>query len=404
MNLSFGKISLGGVRDENEIRGHRRTYIGAMPGKIINTLTKTNSDNALILLDEIDKLGSDYRGDPSSALLEVLDKDQNKEFVDHYLDMKYDLSKITFIATANDVSKIPHALRDRLDLIELHSYTMQEKISICNKHIIPKIFKNHPHANHVNITEDAISSIITKYTRESGVRDLERCIEKINRKISLKVLMNEFDKQESISITSQNLKDYLGMEKFSSDDFEKRDRVGVVNGLAYNGYGGSVLQIESVVIEHGKNKISCTGNLGKVMNESTQVAMNYIKSYHKDYSIDIEKLKTLDVHIHAPCGATPKDGPSAGIAITTCILSSLLNKKINHKIAMTGEVTIHGSVLPIGGLREKLSAAKREGIETVIIPAKNKKHLEEIPKEITEGLKIITCKEYKEVFDIVFGG
>lgn len=393
----YVKVSLGGVRDESEIRGHRRTYIGSMPGKIIQSLKKIKCDNPLILLDEIDKMSSDFRGDPASAMLEVLDPEQNKSFNDHYLEVEYDLSKIMFIATANDISQIPIPLRDRMEIIQLSGYSESEKLSIANNHLIPKIRKDSGlNAREWKISDDAILKIIREYSFEAGVRNLERELSKIARKIAKKIVTKEI---KSINIEENLIKDYLGAEKFDFGKKKKQHQIGVTTGLAYTQFGGDLLDIEVVKFE-GSGKINITGKLGDVMKESVQTALSYIRSISKDLNIDVKKFNKIDFHIHVPEGATPKDGPSAGVAICQSFASILTGLAVSKDVAMTGEVTLTGKVLAIGGLKEKLLAAVRGGIKTVLIPKANEKDLEELPREIIDKLEIKPIEKIKEALPI----
>jgi ATP-dependent Lon protease len=409
---SFIKISLGGVKDEAEIRGHRKTYIGAMPGKIISSMKKAKVRNPLILLDEIDKIGMDHRGDPASALLEVLDPEQNKQFNDHYLEVEYDLSDVMFIATANSLN-ITKPLLDRIEIIKIPSYLEKEKLEIAKNYIIPKKVKENGLTNEeLKISDQAILDTIRYYTRESGVRDLERNVEKIARKTVVNQLKNnnqnqELDKSKAASlslntedqlplekkiqttVTSKNLQKFLGIKKYTHTLIEKNNFIGVVNGLAYTEVGGDILLIEAVKIPNGKGEIKYTGTLGDVMKESMQTAHSFVKANAQKFGINPEDLQKHDVHLHVPEGATPKDGPSAGITIISTIYSLFANKPINRTIGMTGEVTLRGAILAIGGLREKLVSGLRSGIKTVIIPKDNEKDLEEIPTYITSQLEIV---------------
>ncbi len=392
-NRNYVKVSLGGVRDESEIRGHRRTYIGSMPGKLIQSMKKAKASNPLILLDEIDKMGHDFRGDPASALLEVLDPEQNHTFNDHYLEIDYDLSDVMFIATANSLN-MPRPLMDRMEIIRIPGYTEEEKISIAQKYMIAKKAKEHGlKQKEWNIGVDALRDIIRYYTREAGVRGLEREIAALARKSVRKIVSGE---AETAKITSKNLGDYLGVRKFSYGQAEEEDLVGMTTGLAYTETGGDLLVIESVTVP-GKNKITYTGKLGDVMQESVQAAYSYIRSRAHLFGITQEMLKDKDIHVHVPEGATPKDGPSAGIAMCTTIVSVLTGIPVKRSVAMTGEVTLRGRVLPIGGLKEKLLAALRGGIKTVLIPDENEKDLEDIPDNVKDGLEIITVGHVDEV-------
>ena len=389
------RFALGGIRDEAEIRGHRKTYLGAMPGKIISLLKKAKTSNPVMLFDEIDKIGSDYRGDPSSALLEVLDPEQNDKFVDNYLETEYDLSKVMFIATANS-TQIPRALLDRMEVIRISSYTEDEKKNIAIKHLIKK--ERHEHKlsqQEFSISDEAVMDIIRHYTREAGVRNLGREIAKLTRKTVRELEQNG---KKSVEITSDNIEKFLGIKKFEFGVTETQDMVGITTGLAYTDFGGELLTIEAVVLP-GKGLIKATGKLGEVMQESAQAAFSYFKSTSLNYGITPPKYSNKDIHLHVPEGATPKDGPSAGIAILTSIVSAITNIPVNKNIAMTGEITLRGRVLPIGGLKEKLLAASRGGIKTVLIPDENKKDLADIPKNITKNLEIITVKTAAEVLE-----
>ena len=393
---NFVKISLGGLRDESEIKGHRRTYIGSQPGKILQAMKKAKSSNPLVLLDEIDKMSFDYKGDPASALLEVLDRSQNKNFNDHYLEVDYDISKVMFIATANSMN-LPRPLLDRIEIINLSGYTENEKVEIAKQHLIPK--QNTEHGvtkKEVNIKEDLLLDIIRFYTKEAGVRNLERELAKILRK-SVKKMMLEDKKR--ISITHKNLKDFLGVKKFNYGEIEKQNKVGITNGLAYTEVGGDLLAIEAVIF-NGKGNIKITGKLGDVMKESIQAALSYIKSRGHEFGISDETFKEHDIHVHVPEGAIPKDGPSAGIAMCTSIVSALTGIPIKNTVAMTGEITLRGCVLAIGGLKEKLLAALRGGVKTVIIPKENKKDLEDIPVEVKNNLEILPVDIVDEVLRI----
>ena len=392
----FVRMSLGGVRDEAEIRGHRRTYIGSLPGKIIQLMKKAGTKNPLILLDEIDKIGMDYRGDPSSALLEALDPEQNNAFNDHYLEVDYDLSNVMFVTTANTLN-IPSPLLDRMEVIRISGYTEQEKTEIAKKYLIPKQIKeNGLKQNELTIKEEAIKEIIRKYTRESGVRGLERELSKLSRK-SVKEIVSKI--KLNISVDDKNIDQYLGVKKFKYGEIENEDKVGVVTGLAWTEVGGELLSIESLVMP-GKGKLEHTGKLGDVMKESIKAAKSFVRSRCLDYGIIPPTFEKKDIHIHVPEGATPKDGPSAGIAMVTSIVSALAGVPVKKDVAMTGEVTLRGRVLPIGGLKEKLLAALRGGIKTAIIPSENEKDLKELPKNILDGLKIIPVKDVEEVLKI----
>ncbi|MDA7705639.1 endopeptidase La [Rickettsiales bacterium] len=393
----YAKVSLGGVRDESEIRGHRRTYIGSMPGKIIQSIKKIKCDNPLILLDEIDKMASDFRGDPASAMLEVLDPEQNKSFNDHYMEVEYDLSKIMFIATANDISQIPIPLRDRMEIIQLSGYSESEKLSIALDYLIPKIRKeNALNAREWKISNDAILKVIREYSFEAGVRNLERELSKIARKITKKIVTKEL---KSANINEESVKNYLGAQKFDFGKRKKNHQIGVTTGLAYTQFGGDLLDIEVVKFD-GSGKINITGKLGDVMKESVQTALSYVRSIAKDLNIDVKNFNKIDFHIHVPEGATPKDGPSAGVAICQSFASVLTQIAVSKDVAMTGEVTLTGKVLAIGGLKEKLLAALRGGIKTVLIPKANEKDLEELPQEIIDNLQIKPITTIKEAFPI----
>ena len=386
-------MALGGVRDEAEIRGHRRTYIGSLPGKIIQGMKKTSSVNPLFLLDEIDKLGADYRGDPSSALLEVLDPEQNKTFQDHYLEIDYDLSKVLFITTANTLN-IPQALLDRMEIIRLAGYTEDEKLQIAKKHLINKQMENCKlNDSEFSIDDESVLSIIQSYTREAGVRGLERQLSKLTRKVVTSIEKNE---TKSVSISKDNLSDFLGIPVYQRLEIEKLSLVGITTGLAWTEVGGELLSIEAVKVK-GKGKVSATGKLGDVMKESVQAAEFFIRSRALSFGLNPIELEKIDIHVHVPEGATPKDGPSAGVAMVTSIVSALTEIKVKSTVAMTGEITLRGRILPIGGLKEKLLAAKRGGIKTVLIPIDNKKDLAEIPDNIKNELEIIPVAMIDEV-------
>jgi len=389
----FIRVSLGGVRDEAEIRGHRRTYIGSLPGKIIQMMKKAGTKNPLFLLDEIDKVGNDYRGDPSSALLEALDPEQNKEFNDHYLEVDYDLSDVMFVTTANTLNILPPLL-DRMEVIRIEGYTEDEKVNISQKYLIPKQSENNGLKNNEwKIEENVNKKIIRHYTRESGVRNLEREISKIARKIVKKIDGNE---KINNPLTEKDLPNYLGIEKFNYGEIEEQNRIGVVTGLAWTEVGGEILKIETVVMP-GKGKMEITGKLGDVMQESIKAAKSYIRSKSLDYGIIPPVFDKKDFHIHVPEGATPKDGPSAGVGMVTSIVSAITEIPVDKNIAMTGEITLRGIVLPIGGLKEKLLAAHRAGIKKVLIPHENQKDLVEIPEVIKKNIEIICVKNVDEV-------
>ena len=392
----FVRMSLGGIRDEAEIRGHRRTYIGSLPGKIIQMMKKSGKNNPLILLDEIDKIGNDYRGDPSSALLEALDPEQNTTFNDHYLEVDYDLSNVMFVTTANTLN-IPGPLLDRMEVIRISGYTEDEKMEIAKKYLLPKQIKeNGLKSGEWTVSDEALKDIIRYYTRESGVRSLEREISKLARK-GVKDIVTKT--KDTIKIDEKNLNDYLGIKKFKYGEIENKDGTGIVTGLAWTEVGGELLTIESVIMP-GKGKMEITGKLGEVMQESVKAAKSFVRSRCLEYGIIPPVFEKKDIHIHVPEGATPKDGPSAGIAMVTSIVSSLTGIPVKRDVAMTGEVTLRGRVLPIGGLKEKLLAALRGGIKTVLIPDENEKDLAEIPKNVIEGLKIIPVKTVDEVLKV----
>ncbi len=392
----FVRMSLGGIRDEAEIRGHRRTYIGSLPGKIIQQMKKAGTKNPLFLLDEIDKVGSDYRGDPSSALLEALDPEQNVAFNDHYLEVDYDLSDVMFVTTANTLNILPPLL-DRLEVIRIPGYTEDEKINIANNYLIPKQLKDNGLKNEEwNLNPEALKDIIRNYTKESGVRNLEREISKLARKTVKNILT---DQNKDSSITSENLSNYLGVKKFNYGEMESENKIGVVTGLAWTEYGGEILKIETAIMP-GKGKMQITGKLGDVMQESVKAAKSYVRSKSLEFGIIPPTFEKKDFHIHVPEGATPKDGPSAGIGMVTSIVSSITGIPVNRNIAMTGEITLRGNVLPIGGLKEKLLAAHRAGITKVLIPEENKKDLSEIPKNILDRIEVTTVKNVDEVLKI----
>ncbi len=404
LGRKFVRISLGGVKDEAEIRGHRRTYVGALPGKIIQGMRKAGTINPVFLMDEIDKLSSDYRGDPASALLEVLDPEQNNAFLDHYLDIEYDLSNVFFITTANYLPAIPPPLRDRMEIIPIEGYTEHEKVEIALRHLIPKQKKEHGLGKvKIEFSREAILKIINEYTREAGVRNLEREIAKIMRKIAMEVATSRKKKDEiHIVIDVDSIETYLGIPRFKSIGTEKILIPGIVNGLAWTEYGGELLIIETTIIP-GSGKLTLTGKLGDVMKESSQAALTYIRSISEELGIEEDFYKKYDIHVHVPEGAVPKDGPSAGIAIAISIASALTGRVVDSQIAMTGEITLRGRVLPVGGIREKLLAAHREHIKKVIIPAENIPHLEEIPDFVKEELTIIPVEHMDEVVKITLG-
>ena len=396
LNRKFVRLSLGGVRDEAEIRGHRKTYIGAMPGIIIQAMKRVGAKNPVIMLDEVDKMSMDFRGDPSSALLEVLDPEQNYEFHDHYIEIGYDLSQVLFITTANNLFSIPPALQDRMEVITLPGYTELEKCRIAEGFLLPKQLVKHGfnHKIRVEFSNNAFLKIIRNYTREAGVRNLERNISSILRKIVREYLKDK--SKNSYKVAESSIRKYLGIEKYLYSDVKKEDNIGVANGLAWTSVGGVLLQVEAVVLE-GKGNLSLTGNLGDVMKESASAALSYARAHYADFGIKKDFYKTKDIHIHVPEGAIPKDGPSAGITIATAIISALSKKKVHVDYAMTGEITLMGDVLPIGGLEEKLVAAQRAKIKNIIIPKKNFRELTEIPKQITKGSNIISVETMDEV-------
>ena len=398
LNREFVSMRLGGLHDESEIRGHRRTYVGAMPGKILNLLEQCKVNNPVLLLDEIDKVSNDFRGDPSSALLEVLDPEQNNKFTDNYINIPFDLSKVMFITTANTTSTIPSPLLDRMEVIPVSSYTYDEKEKIAINHLIPKAFKNFSITKRMlDIKVDAVRDMIRYYTRESGVRNLERLIEKVIRKSAV-LLVSE--KTKKVTVNSKNLVDFLGKKKYHDDVLEKEDKVGLVNGLAWTEVGGELLTIETDIVK-GTGKIQLTGQLGDVMKESAMTAISFVRSKADKFNINEDFYKEKDIHIHVPEGAVPKDGPSAGITMTTAIVSALTNRKVNRQFAMTGEVTLRGRVLAIGGLKEKILAANRYGIKNIIIPKENEVDIEEIPEDIRETLNIYPVSDVCEVLDLV---
>lgn len=399
LEKKYVRISLGGVRDEAEIRGHRKTYIGAMPGRIVNGLRQAGVSNPLMLLDEIDKVSSDYKGDTSAALLEVLDSEQNCRFRDHYIEMPVDLSEVLFIATANEVSGIPKPLLDRMELIEVSSYTENEKFHIAKEHLVEKQkSKNGIKKEQLTITDSALKDIIRLYTREAGVRSLERTIGKLCRKAAREIFK---DSEAAVKVTKTNLKTYLGNPKYSPEKKNDHAEVGIVRGLAWTSVGGVTLEVEVNVLP-GKGELVLTGKLGDVMKESAQAALSYVRSISEGYGIDAEFYTKHDIHIHIPEGAVPKDGPSAGITMATAMLSAITDRAVRADVAMTGEITLRGRVLPIGGLKEKLLAAKVIGIKTVCIPKDNEKDLEEISKEITDGMEIVLVEKFSQVEKIAF--
>ncbi len=396
MGRKYARVSLGGVRDEADIRGHRKTYVGAMPGRIITALQQAGSANPLILFDEIDKLCSDIKGDPSSAMLEVLDSEQNNTFRDHFIEIPFDLSKAVFITTANNISTIPEPLLDRMEIIELPSYTAEEKFHIAKEHLLPKQLKEHGlKASQLKITDDALHDMIRFYTKEAGVRSLERIIASVCRKTAKKIAAEEVKK---VTVKSDNINEYLGIKKYLSDLSSKENQVGVVNGLAWTSVGGVMMPLEVLVLD-GNGKTEVTGSLGDVMKESSKIAVSYVRSVADKYNINKDFYKNNDIHIHAPEGAVPKDGPSAGVTMTTALVSALSGIPVRADVAMTGEITLHGKVLAIGGLREKTMAAYKAGIKTVIIPAQNKADLEEVDNVIKENIEFVYAENLTDVLD-----
>ena len=399
LDKKYVRVCLGGVRDEAEIRGHRRTYIGAMPGRIVAGLRTAGVKNPLMLLDEIDKVSSDYKGDTSAALLEVLDSEQNSKFRDHYVELPVDLSEVLFIATANAMQDIPKPLLDRMEIIEVSSYTENEKFHIAKEHLMGKqLEKNGLKASQLKINDKAMQEIIRFYTREAGVRELERKLGEICRKAARKIYQGEEDK---IRISRNNLEEYLGKKKYRQDKKNKKDEVGIVRGLAWTSVGGVTLEIE-VNVMPGKGELVLTGKLGDVMKESARAGISYIRSISEEYGIAPDYFKEHDIHIHIPEGAVPKDGPSAGITMALAMLSAVTGKPVRADIAMTGEITLRGRVLPIGGLKEKLLAAKNAGMQTVCIPKENEKDLSEISEEITEGMEILLVEHMEQVTKAAF--
>jgi ATP-dependent Lon protease len=399
MGRQYFRLSLGGVKDEAEIRGHRRTYVGAMPGKIIQALKAVKSNNPVIVLDEIDKLGSDFRGDPSAAMLEVLDPEQNSTFRDNYLNVDFDLSNVLFIATANVVENIPSALRDRMEMIHISGYTENDKLVIAKKHIVEKqIMQNGISDKNIQFTDDGIKGVISGYTREAGVRNLEREIGSVCRKVAKKVVTGDESKNV---ITDENIHDYLGAPRFLRDERLTESQVGMVTGLAWTQVGGEILYVEALKMK-GKSGLVLTGQLGDVMKESARAAMSYARAHAEELGIDENIFENTEIHIHLPAGAIPKDGPSAGITLTTAIISLLTDTPVRMDVAMTGEVTLTGRVLPIGGVREKSLAALNQGISTIILPLANKKDLADIPDQFKEKLKFIFVENVDEVLAMAF--
>lgn len=400
MGREFVRISLGGVRDEAEIRGHRRTYVGAMPGKIIQAMKKAGTGNPVVLLDEIDKMSSDFRGDPGSAMLEVLDPAQNKNFTDHYVEVEYDLSKVMFVMTANDIGRIPGPLRDRMEIINLAGYTPHEKLQIAKNYLVKRATESHGLKEYpVNIKDNVLMQIIRGYTKEAGVRNLERYMNTIARKIATDIVSNDVEKGKKYNVTHKQMEKYLGPVKFDTTSIEEEPQVGLVNGLAWTSVGGELLNIEVVTVP-GNGKIQVTGKLGEVMQESAKAALSYVRSISDRLGINHEWYNNNDIHIHVPDGATPKDGPSAGITMATALTSAIANIPVRQDVAMTGEISLRGRVMPIGGLKEKLLAAKQAGVQTVIIPKKNEKDLVKVPDEIKSGLDVHPVSEAEKVLRI----
>ena len=400
MGREFVRISLGGVRDEAEIRGHRRTYVGAMPGKIIQAMKKAKTGNPVILLDEIDKMSSDFRGDPASAMLEVLDPAQNKNFTDHYIECEYDLSKVMFVMTANDVSRIPGPLYDRMEMIHIAGYTPHEKLQIAKRYLLDRAISSHGLEDYpVAVADKVFTKIIRGYTKEAGVRNLERQVNTIARKIATDVVTNDVEKGKKYKVTEKVVEKYLGPMKFEGTNIESEPQVGLVNGLAWTSVGGELLHIEVVTVP-GNGKIQVTGKLGEVMQESAKAALSWVRSLSDRLSIDHDWYNKNDIHVHVPEGATPKDGPSAGITMATALASAITNMPVKQNVAMTGEITLRGRVLPIGGLKEKLLAAKQAGITTIVIPEKNAKDLVKVPDEIKAGLDIHPVSQAAQVLNI----
>ena len=406
MGRHFSRISLGGVRDEADIRGHRKTYVGAYPGRLITSMKQVQSCNPLIMLDEIDKMGADHRGDPSSALLEVLDPEQNKFFVDHYLGVSFDLSDVFFIANCNSLDTIPGPLRDRLEIIEVSGYSEEEKLTIANQYLVPKQLKESGLSDdEVTFSRNSLATIINSYTRESGLRGLEKQIASVCRKIARQYAEEDgVDKRTQVKLTPQLVQKHLGAKRFDDDFYHMEALTGVALGLAYTSYGGEVLPIETNLLPGSRAKLVLTGQLGDVMKESAQTALSYIRSKAVDFKLDLKVLAEHELHIHLPAGAVPKDGPSAGIALATSILSALLGRPPASKVAMTGEITLHGKVLPIGGLKEKLLAAQREGIEHVLLPEKNRATFEQLPMNVRKRIKVTFVNSYLDVAAIMFAG
>ncbi|RMH79748.1 MAG: endopeptidase La, partial [Calditrichaeota bacterium] len=399
LNRKFVRVSLGGVRDEAEIRGHRRTYIGSMPGKIIQSMKKAGTRNPVFLLDEIDKMSMDFRGDPASALLEVLDPEQNKSFNDHYLDVDYDLSQVFFITTANVQSNIPLPLQDRMEIIELPGYLEHEKVKIAQLHLIPKQFEAHGLSREeLEIEEGAILRIIREYTREAGVRNLERQIANLCRKAVRRLVRSE--NARPLRISPEVLEEYLGKPPYLNRQASMKEEIGVATGLAWTPYGGDLLKIEVTVLP-GKGRLTLTGKLGEVMQESAQTALSHVRSIAGEFNIRPEMFEERDIHVHVPEGAIPKDGPSAGVTIAAAMLSALTRRPLRNDVAMTGEITLRGKILAVGGINEKLLAAQRNEVPTVLVPAENKKEIDDLPEELRKGITIRQVGEFREVLELV---
>jgi len=398
MGRKFTRMSLGGVRDEAEIRGHRRTYVGAMPGKVIQSMQKVGVANPVFCFDEVDKMSTDFRGDPSSALLEVLDPEQNSTFNDHYLDLDYDLSQVFFITTANSLHGIPLPLQDRMEIIQISGYTEEDKEVIAQRYLLPKQLKaNGLKANEISITSNGVLEIIRRYTREAGVRNLERCMASICRKVA-RDRLKKGDKSKKYRLGEKSIAKYLGTPKYRYGLAEIKDEVGLTTGLAWTEVGGALLQVE-VILMPGKGKLTITGKLGDVMQESAQAALSYVRSKSEELELDPEVFQKHDVHVHVPEGAIPKDGPSAGITIATTLVSAFTKRPVRHELAMTGEITLRGRVLPVGGLTEKLLAAKRGNITKVLLPEENGRDLKDVPSKIKNSLEIILVSHMDEVLE-----
>jgi ATP-dependent Lon protease len=397
LGRKYVRMSLGGLHDEAEIRGHRRTYIGAMPGRILQNIKKAGSANPVFVLDEVDKINADYKGDPSSALLEVLDPEQNSAFHDNYLDVDFDLSKVLFVATANNLNTIPRPLLDRMELIEVSGYTQEEKVEIARRHLVPKELDNHGMTKEQFVlNKPVLNQLIDQYTRESGVRELNRQIAALMRKVALRVATKD---DYNVELSKEDLQTYLGIPKYNKEKYEGNDYVGVVTGLAWTSMGGEILFVESSLSPAKNPALTLTGNLGEVMKESAMLALQYIKAHAKELNIDSKLIEENSVHMHVPAGAIPKDGPSAGITIATALVSSFTRRKVRKNVAMTGEITLRGKVLPVGGIKEKILAAKRAGITDIVISEENKKNIDEIKPVYLKGLRFHYVKDFMEVID-----